>query len=63
QLRDQKFDVFKNYIRHNATIFGAAPTGGVPVVLTYNRADVTWRNIIKPEFEALGQEFMKRAGI
>ena len=64
QLQEQNLYIFP-WVRNNTTLFGSVPTGGVPVVLSCPKITsyMTWRTAIKPELEALGQEFIERAEI
>lgn len=65
QAKPYDFYIFKA-VRNNATLFGAVSNNRIfPVVLQcpYRQSVTKWRKTIKPELEALGQEFMKRAGI
>ena len=50
--------VFDAWIRENKTLFGNAPTYGVPVVLTYQNPG-TYRNVVN-ELVGFASEFQKR---
>ena len=51
--------IFK-WVRNNTTLFDSVPSGGVPVVLSRPKLTsyMTWRTVIKPELEELGEEFL-----
>ena len=55
-MKKKGYHIF-HYIRNNASLFGAAPSEGVPAVLTRPRFNLTAKRIVS-ELKILGDEFL-----
>lgn len=56
-MKKKGYHIF-HYIRNNASLFGAAPSEGVPAVLTRPRFNLAAKRVVN-ELKILGDEFLK----